>query len=332
VRETRGAETGGRIQPVPATNPSIGVVIVNWNGWRYTLDALASLERAHYGDWTLFVVDNASSDDSIDRLRDVSPRLRLIRNTANLGFAGGCNAGIAAARADGMEAVFLLNNDAAVRPDTLDALVAAHACEPAAVLGAVVRYADGGALQFFGSRTAPGTGAPEWFHADADAGELDRALIPSDFVFGAALFAPMQLFDRVGPFDERFFLTYEETDWCYRARSLGHPCFIVRDAVVDHLGSASLGAATSPLQAYFLQRNRLLFWEKHVGARRLLRGARSDLRWLAQGFAGDARALMRGRAIAPARAALFAAWRDYLLRRFGDCPAGVRRLRTPSGA
>ncbi|SOB81120.1 hypothetical protein SAMN06297144_1407 [Sphingomonas guangdongensis] len=311
--------------------PRVGVVIVNWNGWRDTLDAFASLQRAHFSNWTLFVVDNASSDESVARLSDLSPRLRLIRSTANLGFAGGCNAGIAAARAAEMEAVFLLNSDAAVRADTLDALVTAHAGAPDAVLGAVVRYADGGKLQFFGSRTASGTGAPEWFDADADAHELDRSLIPSDFAFGAALFAPVTVFDRVGPFDERFFLTYEETDWCYRARSLGHRCFIVRDAVVDHLGSASLGAATSPLQAYFLQRNRLLFWEKHAGTRRLLRGAKTDLRWLARGFRDDARALVRGRSIAPTRRALFAAWRDYLLRRFGDCPASVRRLRTLPG-
>jgi hypothetical protein len=302
-------------------------VVVNWNGWRHTEAALASLERSIYSDWTLTVVDNASSDDSVAQLRMLGSRITLVENADNQGFAGGCNTGIKTAIANGADAIFLLNSDAEVRPDTLGALVAVHAELPDAVLGAVVRYTEGGAIQFFGSRTAPGTGAPAWFRSGTDDHELLQPLIPSDFIFGAALFAGTALFEAVGLFDERFFLTYEETDWCYRARAAGSACFIVRDAVVDHVGSAALGSETSPLQAYFLQRNRLLFYEKHVGFRRLLSGARTDFRWLAQGFGGDVRTLVRGRRLDPTRRAMFAAWRDYLLRRFGDSPPGVRRLR-----
>lgn len=300
-----------------AAAPGIAVVMVNWNGWRDTLEALRSLRASAYPNWTLYVVDNASSDGSAQELKAHAPEARLIRNPANQGFAGGCNTGIAAALADRADAVFLLNNDALVRPDTLDALASASQAHPDAVLGAVVRYKESGELQFFGSRTDAATGAPAWFEEGRDARELDAALIPTDFVFGAALYAPARVFERVGPFDERFFLTYEETDWCYRARAAGAECFVVRDAVVEHVGSASLGSAASPLQAYFLQRNRLLFWEKHVGPRRLLRGMRADLRWFRAGAGGASGATRR---------ALVIAWRDYLLRRFGDCPPAIRRL------
>lgn len=313
----------------PGIAPGIAVVMVNWNGWRDTLDALASLRLSDYGRWRLYVVDNASTDDSVSRLREHAPDALLIASATNEGFAGGCNRGIEAALADGAEAVFLLNNDASVRSDTLSALARASASHPDAVLGAAVRYKGSGEYQFFGSRADRSTGAPEWFRYPGDEGELAQTMIPTDFVFGAALFAPARLFRDVGLFDERFFLTYEETDWCYRARAAGNPSFVVRDAVVEHVGSASLGAATSPLQAYFLQRNRLLFWQKHAGMRRLMRGARGDLRWLSQGFAADARALAHGRLPDPTRRAHFAAWRDWLLRRFGDCPPGVRRLSAP---
>ena len=318
--------------PADSTAPGIAVVMVNWNGWRDTLEALASLKASDHVDWRLYVVDNASADDSVGQLSAHAPEARLIASPVNDGFAGGCNRGIAAALADGADAVFLLNNDAAVRPDTLSALAAASAAHPNAVLGAAVRYKMGGGWQFFGSRADPGTGAPEWFRHPDDAGVLGAAMIPTDFVFGAALFAPARLFREIGLFDERFFLTYEETDWCYRARAAGAECFVVRDAVVEHVGSASLGSAASPLQAYFLQRNRLLFWQKHAGARRLLRGIKGDLRWLSQGFGGDLRALARGHLPDPTRRARFAAWRDWALRRFGDCPPGVRRLRAAKPA
>ena len=307
--------------------PGIAVVMVNWNGWRDTLEALASLRRSENVSWRVYVVDNASSDDSAH-----APEARLIAALPNEGFAGGCNRGIAAALADDAAAIFLLNNDATVRPDTLGALVAASAAHPDAVLGAAVRFRDGGDYQFFGSRTGALTGVPQWFREATDAHELLAPMIPTDFVFGAALFAPARLFQELGAFDERFFLTYEETDWCYRARAAGKSCFVVRDAVVEHVGSASLGSAASPLQAYFLQRNRLLFWEKHAGKRLLLRGAKSDLRWLSEGFRDDARALRRGRPAATSPPARKNAWRDYLLRRFGDCPPGVRRLRAPKPA
>ncbi len=300
-----------------AAEPRIAVVVVNWNGWRDTLEALRSLRASAYPHWTFYIVDNASSDGSARELAAHAPEARLIRNVANQGFAGGCNTGIAAALADGTDAVFLLNNDALVQPDTLGSLASASQARPDAVLGAVVRYKGSGELQFFGSRMDAGTGAPVWFREPADEGELGHMLIPTDFVFGAALFAPARVFERVGLFDERFFLTYEETDWCYRARAAGSACFVVRDAVVEHVGSASLGSAASPLQAYFLQRNRLLFWEKHVGPRRLLQGMRADLRWFRAGAGG---------ASGPTRRALVIAWRDYLLRRFGDCPPAIRRL------
>jgi len=313
------------VQPSPL-EPHVAAIVVNWNGWRHTEAALASLERSTYDRWSLIVVDNASSDDSVERLQGLSPRLRLVQSGTNLGFAGGCNLGVRAALEDDADAVFLLNSDATVRPETLGTLVDAHRETPDAVLGALVRFTDGGALQFFGSRRGPEVGGPIWFTEAADSAELSQPLIESDFIFGAALFAGAGLFERVGLFDERFFLTYEETDWCYRARAIGSRCLVVRDAVVDHVGSASLGSATSPLQAYFLQRNRLLFWEKHAGLHLWARGLRGDLRWFSRGFSQDLHSLARRRRLDATRRATFVAWRDYLFRRFGDSPASIRRL------
>lgn len=304
----------------------ITVIIVNWNGWQDTIAAYESLEKSEYQDWKLIVVDNASTDDSRARLAEMGPRAKLIANKKNAGFAGGCNIGIRDALAEGADFIFLLNSDATVKPDTLATLVHAHASVGEAVFGCVVRYKETDEFQFFGSRTSLGTGAPDWFKLPADLAELQKPLIATDFIFGAALFAPSELFHRIGFLDERFFLTFEETDWCYRARALGILCLVVRDAVVEHVGSASMGSATSPLQAYFLQRNRLLFYEMHASRRILLRGLKVAILRISHGLWRE----MLGGSINPTRRALIIAVRDYILRRFGDCPTTVRRLRSTS--
>jgi GT2 family glycosyltransferase len=155
---------------------------------------------------------------------------------------------------------------------------------------------------------------------------LKQPLIETDFVFGTALFDPAHLFQKVGLFDVRFFLTFEEADWCYRAAAMGIPQYVVSDAIVEHVGSASMGSATSPLQAYFMQRNRLLFYEKHAGLRFVLRGIKRSLRTLRQGLKRELLGLLKGGRIDPTRHARMIALHDYLIRRFGDCPAEIRSL------
>jgi GT2 family glycosyltransferase len=314
--------------PHPRVGARVGVILVNWNGWQDTVRAYRSLKASSCRDWVAIVVDNASTDGSADRLAEALPEALLVRHTSNAGFAGGCNLGLRQAEALQVQHVFLLNNDAMVTPRTLDALLdASTRLGGRAVLGGVVKFWPNGQLQFFGSRTHPGHGRPQWYTSPAELPRLDAPFIDTDFVLGAALFAPMDLVHAVGGFDERFFLTFEETDWCYRARRSGFLVKMVSAAVVEHAGGASLGAPDAPMQTYFLQRNQLLFSDKHASRAQ---------RWRAYGQAGRllARSLRRclrftplpAIEVDPSTQALLLALRDYLLRRFGDCPPAVRRL------
>ncbi|MBB5746328.1 glycosyltransferase family 2 protein [Brevundimonas variabilis] len=290
----------------------IAVVVVNWNGWEDTLSAHASLQASRQQDWHLYVVDNASSDDSVNHLRGLT-KTTLIENTRNDGFAGACNIGILRASEEQCEFVFLLNNDAVVEPDTLDVLLQHAEGSQRIFFGCAVLFAQSREYQFFGSRTDQ-DGIPKWFDYPIDKDQLLKPLISTDFIFGAALFARAEYFIEMNVFDERFFLTYEETDLCYRATRKGFSSIIVRDAIVYHQSSKSLGHIASPLQAYFLQRNRLLFLEKNSDLRRLFRGLR-QAQWSA-----------RHAPMQATRKALWAAIRDYVFRRFGDCPPEIREL------
>jgi GT2 family glycosyltransferase len=310
------------------TAPSIGVVSVNWNGWQNTLKAYDSLVASAYSNWKLVIVDNASTDDSIKQLSRGFANVILIESPINSGFAGGCNLGIAKIRELDLDYVFLLNSDATVSTDALTNLVSASIeLSDRAALGSVVRYWPSGQVQFFGSQRSSVTGRPEWYNDPADALMLNSKLIKTDFIFGAALFAPTWMFNKIGVFDERFFLNFEETDWCYRATAAGIPLYVLSSALVYHLGSASLGAIDGPLQTYFVHRNRLLFYDKHASIRHRILGFVHVVRHLASRLKRDLKIFLHsGAPIHPSTWALALAVRDYVLRRFGDCPPVVREM------
>lgn len=310
---------------------TIAIVTVNWNNWRYTLKCLAALERSVTRNWHLYVVDNASTDDSLTRLRAASGNFTLIANNRNAGWAGGNNLGIRRAIDAGHEFILLLNNDAFVRPDTLCLLREAFEGHAPArpVLGPIHRGIGSAQYDFVAARDDAWSGIPYPLDADVVESEalLQEPLIESAYIVGAALFAHRDHFQAAGLMHEPYFLNYEEVDWCRRVRSKGYPLYMVPRAVVDHVGSVTLGGRTLPLQTYFHARNMQLFAERNTSPRQRLRNARRSLH--------GARRLAPGRsrlgwllAFLSARDGQLAAYRrgiaDYVLRRFGDCPPKVR--------
>lgn len=305
----------------------VAVVLVNWNGWQDTLDAVSSLNGSSYSDWEAIVVENGSVDDSVARLREQSSQFILVESATNLGFAGACNLGVTIAKERGAAYVYFLNNDAKVETDTLEMLVqTSKTLAHSAVLGSVVRFETHGGLQFWGSRRS-NLGLPDRWPASEDLFAAAPDLIESDFIMGASLFVPMPVMEAVGPFDDRFFLNYEETDWCYRAVRDGYPCLVVKNALVIHKSGAALGSPAGPLQVYFMRRNALLLAEKHCSPPQF---ATLYVRQFISVFTRMAQATVRERddhrisKVASRANAL--ATLDYTLRRFGDCPPVIRKM------
>lgn len=304
--------------PPPAT---VGVIFVNWNGWQHTIEACRSLDQSTHRAIEIIIVDNASADDSLAQLRAALPKAHIIAHSVNAGFAGACNIGIRHAVQLGCDYAFLLNNDALAEPETIARLVSASkAKDDGALLGSVLIYVSSGTYQFFGSRTGTVVREPEFLTFEKDAAQLSQDFIATDFIVGAAFFIPVRVLDRIGAFDERFFLNYEETDFCYRARNAGIPAFIIPTSVVRHHANASLGNYPAPMYAYFLTRNGFLFGEKHApSAQRRLLFRLKTVYWDILRARKSAR-----RKDLPTWAILRAFW-DYSWRRFGDCPAVIRR-------
>ena len=310
---------------------TIAVVTINWNGWANTLDCLAALRASERAAWHLFIVDNASSDDSLAHLADLGDDVTLIASPVNGGWTGGNNLGVTTALSAGYDWLFILNNYAFVEPDTLERLLAEaraqaqHDVWPE--LGPIHRGDSLEDYDFIGSSTDPKTGIPGWIDASAHPG-LPARLTPTSYVSGAGIFVNRRHFETIGLFDDRFYLNFDDTDWCRRAERLGYPLLMLADATIRHIGSASIGGRLSPLQTYFMTRNRLLFAEKHCTWRERLRLARRYV-WQARELTGRDSAFRwlplllraRGNATAAFRTGLV----DYAARRFGDCPAAIRR-------
>jgi GT2 family glycosyltransferase len=301
----------------------IAIVMVNWNRAVDTLEAYASLQSSVEKDWRLIVVDNASSDGSFEVLSQAMGGDALVlQSGGNLGFAGGCNVGIRKAVEIGADYIYLLNNDATVLPSTLTALLdAAKGFDDRCVLGSVVKYAGSETYQFFGAELDPRAGVPVWY-SDKDAAMLRQDFVPTAFVLGAALFAPRALWEELGPLDERYFLNFEETDWCQRAQAAGAACQMVVSSVIMHAAGATLGPNEGPLQVYFLTRNELLFSENHGSGSQRLRVAKRRVGRIVSSLF---RALKRTGGADLYTKAMVRGVVDYLLRKFGDCPDIIRQ-------
>jgi GT2 family glycosyltransferase len=217
----------------------VSVVIPNYNGRHLIGPCLEALRRQTYGDFETIVVDDGSTDGSVDLVKEAYPEVRLVALRENGGFSAAVNAGIRASRT---EHVALLNNDAEPEAGWISALLRAADSHPEAALFAskLVSASDrrildgaGDALRWSGLPMRLG-------HGEKDRGQYDEG----GYVFGACAAAAMYrrgLFEEIGPFDEDFFAYCEDADLSFRALLAGHGCLYVPEAVVHHAGSASFG-------------------------------------------------------------------------------------------
>lgn len=249
----------------------LDVVIVNWNGGALLRDCLAGIAASEGAERiAVCVVDNASTDTSLDGLPALPGPFRLIRNGENLGFGRACNQGAAAGTAP---AILFLNPDARVEPDTLVRARAALLAEPGwGIVGARLLEADGTTARSCARAPTPagmlgrafaldrlGLARPhflrEWDH------ETDRAV---DQVMGAFLMIRRDLFVALGGFDERFFVYYEDVDLCLRAREAGYAVRHLAGPSARHLGQGTTRQARAR-RLFYILRSEILYAGKHHG-------------------------------------------------------------------
>ncbi len=296
------------------SRPSCSVVIPHLRGTRALLACLEALHASNPGH-EIILIDNASTDGSVDEATRTFPDVRVVRADRNLGYAGGANLGLDAARAPWC---IILNDDAVLAPGSLEAILAdlnrAMGGSPRLIQPTLRRSSDPERFDYAGGA---GGLIDRWGHTFAlgrlfDRLEQDdgqyRESGPLAWASGCCLAGGTETLRALGGFEGGFFAHFEEIDLCWRHRRTGGSVAAAPQAVVYHMGPSTLPAGAQ--KTYLNFRNNLWMLRRNlpplrrlwVLAVRLALDAAASLRWLLFGRAAESWAVVRG-------------WRDGLFRR-----------------
>ncbi|RII31698.1 MAG: glycosyltransferase family 2 protein [Geobacter sp.] len=242
------------------------IIIVNWNGIKYLPECLEAVMRQTFTDFEVIVVDNGSTDESVNFIRDHYQNVRMVCLDENRGFTGGNCVGFEIAKG---QFIALLNNDTRVEPTWLESLVSAMQANPGVGICASKIIIDGMALidsvgdlfttAFSGTKMG-------YLHS------VDSFDIPHELHGGcaAAILYRRRMLDEIGFLDDDFFFNHEDTDLNMRAWLNGWKCEYVPEAIVHHKVSATVGAL-SDTSVYYFARNNVWVWIKNVPSCFILR-------------------------------------------------------------
>ncbi|MEI7595857.1 MAG: glycosyltransferase family 2 protein [Bacteroidota bacterium] len=248
------------------SNPSVIISVLNWNNASDTIRCINSLLLLDYKQFEIVVVDNASTDGSIQLIEAKFPEVRVVKSKSNLGYAGGNSLVVDSAIKEEFDAVWVLNNDAIAEKDSLSSLVSSWQQNGEGIFGSVIVNQITKFVEFSGG------------YELNDSGELDIKSIYNNLpkidvlhhiekygklrkvadVNGASIFIPMSVLKKVGFMSERFFLYAEELEYCFRLKKeFNISSFIVNNSIVYHEGSASFekNKGLKPIQQYYNRRN-----------------------------------------------------------------------------
>jgi hypothetical protein len=227
----------------------ISVIVLNYNGKGFLNSCLSSLASQTYSDFEVIVVDNGSRDGSPEYIEENYPWVRLAKNNENLGFAGGTNAGIRAAKG---EFILTLNNDSRADSRFIEELIKPMADPEVGVCAAKMLFPDG-RINSAGICISRSGAAWDRGMFEPDRGQYEFV----EEVFGACAGAALyrrEMLDEIGLFDEDFFLYLEDVDLAFRARLAGWKCIYVPGARVIHHHGGTAGVG-SDLAVYYGNRN-----------------------------------------------------------------------------
>jgi GT2 family glycosyltransferase len=244
--------------------PKVVVIILNWNGWRDTIECLKSLAKVNYRNFEAVVVDNGSTDDSAEKLEEFinSSNCRLpvliYKLSSNLGFAGGNNYVLDKVNA---EYILLLNNDTIVSPDFLRKLVdVAGSDESAGIAGPMIYFYNyDNYINSAGSKINWLMNKGKYIgYNKKDIGQFGDKPYEVDYISGACLLIKKKVIDKIGGLCADYFLYYEDTDWNFQAKKAGYKSVLVPTSKIWHKESAS-AKKIGVEYIYYHTRNGILF-------------------------------------------------------------------------
>ncbi len=246
------------------SQPSILAIMLNWQQPKVTLECVQTLQAMAYPRLDILVIDNGSSDDSPEVLGDALLVDQLLTLPQNLGFASGCNVGLKYAIEQGFDFALLINNDAFPAPSMLEKLLNETGPDIALLSPKIYFEVEPERIWFGNGRQHPIT----LDLRDTGRGQIDGPEWGNsrdvDYLLGTCLLVNLAAVEKVGFFDERYFMYFEDLDWSLRFRQAGYRLRLIADAHLYHRVAVSSGGLESPMRRYHLARSSVIFWQLHA--------------------------------------------------------------------
>ncbi len=277
------------------------VSIINYKNKKDTYDCLSSLQEIKRSGLDILVV--VSNNDTVDftfsdqEMKSHTFPVHIINNNANLGFAGGHNKVLSYAKEKNADAVVILNNDTILDPHVFSELVTTANSTKAGIVCPKIYFASG--HEFHKDRYQKSElgkviwyagGYMDWQNGighhtgvdQVDTGQFDKD-VQTEVATGCCMLIKKEVLEKVGLFDERYFLYYEDADYSVRSLKKGFTIYYSSKAIVWHKNAGAAGGSGSLLQDYYISRNRMLFGMSHAPLRTKLALLRESIRLLMQG-------------------------------------------------
>lgn len=245
--------------------PKVAIILVNYNGYKDTIECLQSLRSIEYKNYEVIVVDNASTNESVKEIKSfISGNERLIESNANDGFSSGNNIGIRYALNNGADYCLLLNNDTIVEPDFLNKLVDAFNNSEycGLTIGKILYEGQRNLIWYAGGSISERTAKTVHWHYKETDQETTKEIAQVTFATGCCMCISKKVIDQVGYLDEEYFLYEEDVDYCCRIKKAGFDIIYVPDSRIYHKVSSSSNEISVSTQ-YYIIRNKLIMINKH---------------------------------------------------------------------
>ncbi|KEO75149.1 glycosyltransferase family 2 protein [Anditalea andensis] len=283
-------------------NPLVSIISINYNQAQLTCDMVSSLQKITYPTIEIIVIDNASPSEDPQIISDKHPHITLIRSDKNLGFSGGNNLGIKAARG---KYLLFLNNDTEVDPGFLEPLVEHFEDNPKTGIASpkIIFYGTDQRIQYAGC-----TGINVWTGRGKIIGYLEKDLgqhngcFNTGLIHGAAMMVSRSVIEKAGLMPELYFLYYEEHDWALMIKRAGFESHYIGTSTIYHKESMSVGKS-SVLKTFYMNRNRLVFIRRNYKGKHLLASSlfffglalpKNIMKHMVKGDFSHAKAILKG--------------------------------------
>lgn len=243
----------------------VAVIILNYKVPRNTIKCLKSVKKSTYPEVEIIVVNNSPGDSLSEDMKKF-PKVFYLENQENLGYSDGNNKGIIYALSQNFDFIFVLNPDMEVEPECITNLIKIMKDSTIGIVGPKILFADKKTIWYAGgifdldNVLGSHRGVDEKDHGQYETTE------ETGCVSGGAMFIRSTVFKKIGFFDGKYFLYYEDSDFCFRAKKAGFKLIYAPRAVAFHENAKSTGLG-SPLQDYFITRNRMIFASKFLSLR-----------------------------------------------------------------